>query len=281
VIDRISDGHCSRDNELVTDHGRAPRTVLPAWRTGALRLRPASLGIATACLIAADWGSRQVGDSVFPGAPLDETAHFVTTLLIFWALGRGACRRFLAPALVASVMIDVDHLPARFGTQWLTAGTPRPYTHSLLTIAVMLGIALLWGRRRDLWLGVAIGLAIHLWRDMGEGSAGVSLLWPFSDQSFQYPHSVYVAVMAAAVVIAAARCRGPWLRGRRGAAQNAVRRRARVPRAATKMSFEAATSLGQPESVRTQQLSQGVGARCRYTDGWRASHSSTTLRAAA
>lgn len=192
----------------MTDHGRTPRTVLRALRTVAFRLSPAPLAIATACLIAADWGSRQAGETVFPGAPLDETAHFITTLLIFWAVGRVACRRFLAPALVASVVIDVDHVPERFGIDWLTAGTPRPYTHSLLTVAVVLAIALLWRRRRDLWLGVAIGLAIHFWRDMGEANSGVSLLWPFSYHSFQYPHGYYLAVMAAVVLIDAVRCRG-------------------------------------------------------------------------
>lgn len=173
-----------------------------------LGLSAESLAVMTVCLICADAGSRLAGDSVFPGGPLDETGHFLTTLLFFWALGPRACRRFLAPALLASVVIDIDHLPAQFGSQWLTAGTPRPYTHSLLTIAIVLGIALLWRGRRDLWLGVAIGLAIHFWRDIGEGSAGLSLLWPFSSHSFQYPHGLYVGVMAAVVLIAATRCRG-------------------------------------------------------------------------
>jgi inner membrane protein len=184
---------------------------LAAPPRAAFRLSTTALAIATALLFAADWGSRLAGDSLLPGAPLDETAHFLTTLLIFWALGPRLNRRFLAPALVASVAIDLDHVPARLGAQWLTAGTPRPYTHSLLTVAAVMLIALVWRRRRNLWLGVAIGLAIHLWRDMGEGSAGVSLLWPFSYHSFQYPHGLYVAVMALFVLVDALRCRG-WSR---------------------------------------------------------------------
>jgi membrane-bound metal-dependent hydrolase YbcI (DUF457 family) len=182
--------------------------VLAALCRPTFKLSPAALAIATTLLLAADWGSRLAGDSLFPGAPLDETAHFFTTLLIVLALGPRFCRRFLAPALVASVAIDVDHVPARLGAQWLTAGTPRPYTHSLLTVAVVMLIALVWRRRRDLWLAIAIGLAIHFWRDMGEGSAGVSLLWPFSDYSFHYPHGLYVAVMALFVLVDAVRCRG-------------------------------------------------------------------------
>jgi membrane-bound metal-dependent hydrolase YbcI (DUF457 family) len=176
-------------------------------RIGSTR-SPVTLACVTVLLAASDFGDRLAGDTLFPGAPLDETAHLLTTLLICWALGRRAGERFLMPALVASVAIDADHVPARLGAQFLTAGTPRPYTHSLLTIAVVLVLAWRWPRRRDLWLGVALGLALHLGRDMGEGGSGVSLLWPFSDHSFQYRHGYYVAVMAAFVLVEAARLAG-------------------------------------------------------------------------
>lgn len=155
--------------------------------------------------MAADWGARLAGDTVFPGGPLDELAHLLTTLLVFWALGAKACKRFLVPALVASVAIDFDHIPGRLGAEWLTAGTQRPYSHSLLTLVVVIVIAGLWRRRRDVAVGIVIGLAIHLWRDMGEGGGGVSLLWPISDHSFQYPHGVFVAAVALFVLIDAAR----------------------------------------------------------------------------
>jgi inner membrane protein len=154
----------------------------------------------------ADWGTRLTGDTFFPGGPLDEIAHLMTTLLVLWALGPRVCRRFLVPALIASVAIDADHIPDRLGVDWLTVGTPRPYTHSLLTIALVIAGAALWRRRRDLLLGIAIGLGIHFWRDMAEGGSGVSLLWPSSYHSFQYPHGVYVALMIVIVLIDAARC---------------------------------------------------------------------------
>jgi inner membrane protein len=169
-------------------------------------LSPVALALTAVLLAGADWGTRLAGDTLIPGGPLDELAHLLTTLLFFWALGPRARERFLVPALIASVAIDLDHIPGRLGVGWLTAGTPRPYTHSLLTVAVVLASALVVRRRRDLLLGIAIGLAIHLWRDMGEGESGVSLLWPTSDHSFQYPHGAYVAVMAVLVVIDAARC---------------------------------------------------------------------------
>ena len=175
----------------------------------ALVLSPVTLAIAALVLAAADWAYRLAGDSFVPGAPLDETAHLMTTLLILWALGPRICkRRFMVPALIASVAIDADHIPGQLGATWLTAGTPRPYTHSLLMIVVVLAIAALWRARRDVVLGVAIGLALHFFRDLAEGGAGVSLLWPVSYHSFQYPHGVYVAIMVGVVMIDAARCAG-------------------------------------------------------------------------
>jgi inner membrane protein len=189
----------------VTVHGR---TALAQRAAGAirraLRLTPASLTVAALGLAAADLAYRSVGDSVFPGGALDEVCHLLTTLLVLWALGPRV-RRFMVPALVASVLIDTDHVPAQFGVYWLTEGTPRPYTHSLLSIAVVLIVAVLWPRRRDVALGVAIGLALHFWRDMAEGGAGVSLLWPVSRHAFQYPHAYYLALMAVVVAVDAGR----------------------------------------------------------------------------
>lgn len=171
-----------------------------------LALSPTTLTAAVVILAGADWGTRLAGDTLFPGGPLDELAHLLSTLLVFWALSSRARARFLVPAMIASVAIDIDHIPDRLGVDWLTVGTPRPYTHSVLLIFVVLALAMAWPRRRDLLLAVAIGLAIHFLRDMGEGESGVSLLWPFTDHSFQYPHGVYVAAMAVFVLIDAWRC---------------------------------------------------------------------------
>jgi inner membrane protein len=170
-------------------------------------LTPLALAIAVIILAGADWGTRLAGDTLLPGGPLDEVAHLLTTLIVFWALSSRARERFLVPALIASVAIDIDHIPDRIGVDWLTVGTPRPYTHSLLTIVLVLAIAALWRRRRDVLLGVAIGLSIHFFRDMGEGGSGVSLLWPLSDHSFEYPHGVFVAIIVSLVLIDVALCK--------------------------------------------------------------------------
>jgi inner membrane protein len=172
-----------------------------------LRLSARSLLAVVVVFVLADWAYRQVGDSVFPGGPLDELAHLLTTLIVLWALGPRICQRFLIPALVASVAIDLDHVPGELGYDFLTRGTPRPYTHSLLSIVVVLALAALWRLRRDVMLGIAIGLAIHFWRDMAESDAGVSLLWPFSDHSFTLSHSGYLIAMGLFAAAAAVRCR--------------------------------------------------------------------------
>lgn len=191
-------------------HGRTTNRRGRAIAPGLCGLSPATLIIAVVILAGADWGTRLAGSTLFPGGPLDEVAHLLTTLLVFWALGSRARARFVVPGLIASVAIDLDHIPDRLGVDWLTVGTPRPYTHSLLTIVVILATAALWRRRRDVLLGVAIGLAIHFFRDMGEGGSGVSLLWPFSDHSFQFPHGAYVAGLVMFVLVDVAVCVRQW-----------------------------------------------------------------------
>lgn len=170
-----------------------------------LRLTPVSLVLVALVFTGADAAYRATGDAFIPGGPLDETAHLLTALIVLWALGPWICERFMAPALVASVAIDLDHVPQYLGDYIFTRGTPRPYTHSLLTIAVVLAAALIWRRRRDMLVGVGLGLVIHFWRDLSESHAGVSLLWPLTDRSFTLPHTAYLLVMAAFVVAAAAR----------------------------------------------------------------------------
>ena len=181
-----------------------------------LRPRPSirALAAAAAALLLADWLHRQVGDSVFPGGALDEIAHLLTTLIVLWALGPRICDRFLVPALVASVLIDLDHIPGILGHDFLTRGTQRPYTHSLLSIVVVLVVAGLWRSRRDVLLGIAIGLAIHFWRDMSEADAGVALLWPASDHSFTLAHTTYLIIMGVCAAVAAVRCQRAWVRDR-------------------------------------------------------------------
>jgi inner membrane protein len=169
-------------------------------------LSPVVLGLAAVTLLLADLGDQLVGGATLAGAPLDEIAHVLTTLLVLWAIGGPLYERMLLPALVASVAIDADHIPGELGAQILTAGTPRPYTHSLLTVVLVAGAARLWPRRHELLTGVAVGLAIHLWRDMAEPGTGVALLWPASDASWSLSHVSYLVVMGFVVLVGWRRC---------------------------------------------------------------------------
>lgn len=167
--------------------------------------RPATVAAAAALLAIADFGSERAGGSLVPGGPLDESAHLLTTLLVIWAVLGRTPRRFKTAALASSVLIDLDHVPDRLGFDFLTAGTPRPYTHSLSTIVLILIAAVLWRRRRAVLLGVAVGVAIHFWRDLSDPGTRVALLWPASNTGSSVPHASYVAGMGLVAAVAAMR----------------------------------------------------------------------------
>lgn len=136
---------------------------------------------------------------VGPGlAALDEPAHLATAALVLLNLGSRS-RVFAISLLVASVAIDIDHLPGELGSSILTAGTTRPYTHSLLGAVAIAAVAYLISRRREVAAGVGVGLLAHLVRDVATGG-GVALLWPFSDAGAQVPHGIYVVFVTALAV---------------------------------------------------------------------------------
>lgn len=151
---------------------------------------------------------------------LDEPAHLATGALavatIALAVG-GLPRPAWIAALASTVLIDVDHLPDVLGTQILTAGAPRPYTHSLTTVAV-LAVAAIAVRGRSVspgLAGAALGVAAHLLRDLG--TAPVALWWPVSSDGVSVPYIVYAAVLAATVVAIESLHSGrPYVRRRAG-----------------------------------------------------------------
>ena len=158
----------------------------------------------------ADWAYQRVGPSPLPGGALDETAHALTAALVLLALGWRLDGRFARAALVASVAIDIDHVPGELGMRWLTAGTPRPYTHSLIVL-VPLALAAVCARgRRDIVLGVLFGIAVHFWRDLGETGSSVALWWPFSSRGVAVSHALVLASVCAAFAIAVLRGLLPW-----------------------------------------------------------------------
>jgi membrane-bound metal-dependent hydrolase YbcI (DUF457 family) len=139
---------------------------------------------------------------------VDEPAHLATCAIALIAVAAiGGTRppgRFVAAALLASVAIDVDHLPGYLGWHGLIGSLPRPYPHGLLFVAVLLGIAAVArrGDARQISLGVAFGVSAHLLRDLATGP-GVPLFWPASTAVVAIPY-VFFALGLALVVLAIA-----------------------------------------------------------------------------
>ncbi|HEY2160378.1 MAG TPA: serine acetyltransferase [Solirubrobacteraceae bacterium] len=169
--------------------------------------RPALLLMAAA-LLAADQALVHTGDGVWTAGPLDETAHFLTAALVLAALRGYVGRAFAVGLLAASVLIDLDHVPGRLGIEWVTRGTPRPYTHSLLSLVAVGLVAFAWRSRRSLLLGMLLGLAAHFYRDTSESPiSGVALFWPWSENSYTSQHWIYLVVMGGILVAALSRAR--------------------------------------------------------------------------
>lgn len=156
---------------------------------------------------------------------LDWPAHLSTALVILGALVRVRSsvpdQRFGWTMLACSVLIDFDHLPAEFGSQVLTNGTPRPYTHALWTVVIL---ALAWGvahffvtrsgRPRPstvelVLAGAASGVAAHFVRDIA--TAPMSFWWPITDMAVEVPYWWYVLALTAIIAI------GPIRQGSRRA----------------------------------------------------------------
>lgn len=128
--------------------------------------------------------NRRVPFGLLSTGPLDEVAHLATAALGLMVL---AClvdvpRRFYVAALVASVAIDLDHVPLYLGL--LPDNGQRPVTHSLTTVAVFAGAAAVSRRHRAVLAGVATGLVLHFARDMAEGAPGVRILWPLDGRAW-------------------------------------------------------------------------------------------------
>ena len=146
---------------------------------------------------------------------IDEPAHLATALVVLGAITRfrGAPPepKFVWTMLACSVMIDLDHVPAEFGINALTNGTPRPYTHALWTVIVL---ALAWAIARRLTIrrgvprpaaaelvlaGAAWGVAAHFLRDIA--TAPMSFWWPVTDAAVQVPYWWYAGALLVIIAL--------------------------------------------------------------------------------
>lgn len=116
-----------------------------------------------------DAADRRIPFGVWTTGPVDEVAHLSTAALGLLVLVRfiDAPRRFYVAALIASVAIDVDHIPLYFGL--LGNQAQRPVTHSLSTVAVFVAAAAASRRHRAVLAGVVTGLVLHFARDIARG----------------------------------------------------------------------------------------------------------------
>ena len=144
---------------------------------------------------------------------LDEPAHLLTAYLALACTG--PARRWWGWVLAGAVLIDLDNLPLYLGAEGITgADGGRPVTHSLLTVGVLALVGLVLRPA----LGLALGVALHLCRDLATGP-GVPLLWPVADGNVQVPYPAYLLALAVLTLMATA------ARGRLGSAQGYVAHR--------------------------------------------------------
>jgi inner membrane protein len=154
-----------------------------------------------------DAADRRVPFSVLATGLLDEPAHLATAALGLLALACfvDAPRRFYVAGLVASVAIDLDHVPDYLGL--LGNQDQRPVTHSLITVVVIAAAAAVSRRHRAVLAGCVAGLLIHFARDIAEGPPGVRMLWPVRDTawtaSFGWFLAMIIAFTAVRLIVAA------------------------------------------------------------------------------
>jgi len=175
-----------------------------------VRLPPAVLAALVAVILAVQGLLALDPPTLILGA-IDWTGHFATVALLL-----AASPKRLPPALIAgafaATLIDLDHIPDIVGDVDLSNTTPRPVSHSLVTvlaagaIAAVLRARLRDQRYRDFALGVAIGVPLHLLRDVFTGP-GVALFWPLSAEPVNGMFLVYLVAMIAVAAYAATRTR--------------------------------------------------------------------------
>jgi inner membrane protein len=158
-----------------------------------------------AVALAFDAMDRRVPFGLLSTGLLDEVAHLATAALGLMVLACliDAPRRFYVAALVASVAIDLDHIPLYLGL--LGDDGQRPVTHSLATVVVFAVAAAVSRRHRAVLAGVVTGLVLHFARDIAEGPPGVRLLWPLDGRawtaSFWWFLGMIIAFTAARLIL--------------------------------------------------------------------------------
>jgi membrane-bound metal-dependent hydrolase YbcI (DUF457 family) len=162
-----------------------------------------AVALAVGAILVADAVMPESGEPVWLVGSLDEIAHLATGVVVLGALGTSVDGRLARGLIGASVLIDIDHIPQYAGARWLTAGTARPYPHSVLTLIASSATLLALRRRAPqaeagtTALGILIGFTAHFVRDLATPGTGVALLWPIKKRAFSISHRLYAVLLIA------------------------------------------------------------------------------------
>jgi inner membrane protein len=135
---------------------------------------------------------------------LDEPAHLLTAWLLLAALLPERHRRLRPWALLGAVAIDLDHVPLYLWGVGTATLEGRPVTHSLTFVLVLLILARVLARWRLPLVGLALGVCLHLVRDLATGP-GVALAWPATNVSVLAPFVGYQVLLVLATAAAVLR----------------------------------------------------------------------------
>lgn len=125
---------------------------------------------------------------------LDQTAHLATALIVFFLVAPYTSGYFKLGVIAGTVLIDLDHIPALWDSALFTTQDGRHVSHSILTIAIMLGLVwILKGSAQRAMLGVALGIMVHFFRDLATG--GIPLWWPIDSQTVEISYVVYMTTL--------------------------------------------------------------------------------------
>ena len=148
------------------------------------------------------------GSGVVVIGAVDEPAHLATALLCLLALGGPRLplrhRQFFVIAAAMAVLIDLDHLALYAHVPHVSLPGGRPYSHSLVTPLLLLGVAAVWRRARPVLVAAALGVGLHFVRDIATGP-GLPIWWPLQDSEHLLPYGLYLGVIACVAGIATLR----------------------------------------------------------------------------
>lgn len=139
---------------------------------------------------------------------LDESGHAATGFILACAVLRDRTIKRIAMVVAASVLIDLDHIPGFFGSAIIQGHAPRPYTHSIAGLVLVLAIAAACRVPARIVILLGAALALHFWRDLAEpGGPGLAFAWPVSHAVATIPYGLYAAVVGLLVFVALVRDR--------------------------------------------------------------------------